>query len=82
VILPSKHLKLSNALIGVGAALLKYLDSDKTVTSLWTATRALPEINSFERFTLGLDFLFILGVVDFKDGLLRQVGNDIFHKKR
>lgn len=73
MILPSKHLKLSNTLIGVGAALLKYLDSDKTVTSLWSATRSLPEINNFERFTLGLDFLFIIGAVDFKDGLLRRV---------
>jgi len=74
MILPSKHLKLSNTLMGVGSALLKYLDSDKTVTSLWSATRSLPEINSFERFTLGLDFLFIIGAVDFKDGLLRRVG--------
>lgn len=74
MILPSKHLKLSNTLIGAGAVLLKCLDSDKTVTSLWTATRALPEINSFERFTLGLDFLFIIGAVDFNEGLLRRVG--------
>lgn len=72
MILPTKHLKLSNTLIGVGATLLKYLDADKTVTSLWSATRSLPEINSFERFTLGLDFLFIIGAVDFRDGLLMR----------
>ncbi len=74
MILPTKHLKLSNTLIGVGSVLLRHLDSDKTVTSLWSATRSLPEINSFERFTLGLDFLFIIGAIDFKDGLLRRVG--------
>ena len=73
MILPSKHLKLSNTMIGVGAALLKHIDSDKTVTSLWNSTRSLPEINSFERFTLALDFLFMIGAVDFKDGLLRRV---------
>lgn len=74
MILPSKHLKLSNTLIGVGSVLLKYLDSDKTVTSLWTDTHSLLEINSFERFTLALDFLFMIGVVDFKEGLLRRIG--------
>lgn len=74
MILPTKHLKLSNTLIGVGAVLLRHLDADKTVTSLWAGTHFLQEINSFERFTLGLDFLFIIGAVDFKDGLLRRVG--------
>lgn len=74
MILPTKHLKLSNTLMGVGATLLKHLDSDKTVTSLWAATHSLPEINSFERFTLALDFLFMIGAVDFKDGLLRRAG--------
>lgn len=74
MILPSKHLKLSSTLIGVGAVLLKHLDSDRTVTSLWTTTRSLPEINSFERFTLALNFLFMIGAVDFKDGLLRRIG--------
>ena len=74
MILPTKHLKLSNTLIGVGSVLLRHLDADKTVTSLWAGTHSLPEIKSFERFTLALDFLFIIGAVDFKDGLLRRVG--------
>lgn len=74
MILPSKHLKLSSTLIGVGAVLLEHLDSDRTVTSLWTTTRSLPEINGFERFTLALNFLFMIGAVDFKDGLLRRIG--------
>lgn len=74
MILPTKHLKLSNTLIGVGAILLRHLDADRTVTSLWVGTHSLSEIKSFKSFTLALDFLFIIGAVDFKDGLLRRVG--------
>jgi hypothetical protein len=73
MILPTKHIKLSNSLLGVGATLLKYLDRNRTVTSLWNETYTLPEIKTFDRFTLGLDFLFLVGVIDFQDGLLRRV---------
>jgi len=73
MILPTKHIKLSNSLLGVGATLLKFLDRNRTVTSLWNETRTLPEIKTFDRFTLGLDFLFMMGVIDFQDGLLRRV---------
>lgn len=73
MILPTKHIKLSNSLLGVGATLLKYLDRNRTVTSLWNETRTLPEIKTFDRFTLGLDLLFLVGVIDFQDGLLRRV---------
>lgn len=73
MILPTKHIRLSNSLLGVGATLLKYLDRNRTVTSLWTETCTLPEIKTFDRFTLGLDLLFLVGVIDFQDGLLRRV---------
>lgn len=73
MILPTKHIKLSNSLLGVGATLLKYLDRNRTVTSLWNETHTLPEIKTFDMFTLGLDFLFLVGVIDFQDGLLRRV---------
>ena len=73
MILPTKHIKLSNSLLGVGATLLKHLDRDKTVTFLWDETHTLPEIKTFDRFTLGLDFLFMLEIIDFQDGLLRRV---------
>jgi hypothetical protein len=73
MILPTKHLKLSNSLLSAGATLLKNIESPKTVTLLWNETKNLPEIRTFERFTLGLDLLFIMGIVDFKDGMIRRV---------
>jgi len=73
MILPTKHIKLSNTLLCVGSILLEQLKSDRTVSSLWIATHLLPEVTTFKRFTLGLDFLFMIGAVEFKDGLLRRV---------
>ncbi len=73
MILPTKHIKLSNSLLSIGAVLLKSLDSNHTVTSLWATTHTLSEVKTFERFTLGLDFLFMIGVVDFQDGILKRV---------
>jgi hypothetical protein len=73
MILPTKHIKLSNSLLGVSAELLKYLNEGQTVTSLWGNVSHLPEVRTFERFTLGLDFLYSLGVVEFENGLLRRV---------
>ncbi len=73
MILPTKHIKLSNSLLNVGATLLRYMNEPRTVTSLWNEMRISPEIKTFERFTLGLDLLFIMGVMDFQDGLLRRI---------
>lgn len=73
MILPTKHIKLSNSLLNVGAEILKYLEESQTVTSLWNKARTVSHVKTFERFTLGLDLLFILGMVDFEDGLVRGV---------
>ena len=58
MILPSKHIKLSNCILNVGAILLKKLDRERTVSMLWDSVRAKPEIRTFERFVMGLDLLF------------------------
>ena len=72
MILPTKHIRLSNSLLGIGAVLLKHIDNNHTVTALWNTAATLPEVKTFERFTLGLDLLFMMGVVEFQDGLLRR----------
>lgn len=72
MILPSKHIKLSNSFINVGAILLKNLENGCTVTLLWDKTRCLPEIKSFEKFTLGLDLLFMLGLIEYGEGLITR----------
>lgn len=70
MILPSKHIKLSNSLLNVGAILLNQIDRRYTVTLLWDKAKGHPEVMTFERFTLGLDLLHMLGLIDFEEGLI------------
>ena len=73
MILPSKHIRLENSLIGVGAEIIKRVNSPQTVSQLWYDVRNLPGVRTFERFTLSLDLLFALRLIEFQEGLLRRV---------
>ena len=73
MILPTKHIRLPNSLLGISAVLLKNLNGPQTVTSLWGNVRSFPELKTFERFTLALDFLYAVGAVDFEEGMLMKV---------
>lgn len=79
MILPDKHIRLSNSLLGTGAALLRMMKPSQTVTDLWDTARARGEIKTFDRFVAGLDLLFILGAVRFEDGLILKQGR---HERR
>ena len=73
MILPSKHIRLENSFIGVGAEIIKRIKSPQTVSQLWIDVRNLPGVRTFERFTLSLDLLFTIGVIEFQEGLLQRV---------
>lgn len=73
MILPTKHIKLSSSLIMIGATLLKKMNTEQTVTLLWEKAKDSPEIKSFEKFILGLDLLYMLNLIDFKEGLIIKV---------
>jgi len=64
MILPGKHIKLSKSILNVGSILLEDINNRQTVSLLWDKIRIHPEIQTFERFTLGLDLLFTLGIID------------------
>lgn len=66
MIIPSKHLKESEALIGVGSTLLSQLSSDRSLSELWENVKGVSNIGNFERFVLGLDLLFVLGLIELK----------------
>jgi hypothetical protein len=72
VILPTKHVSPSRSLLGLGALVVTHLDRPCTVSALWERVRGLPEIATFERFVLALDLVYIMGVVDIEDGVLRR----------
>ncbi len=70
MILPSKHISQDQALIGIGAILLKEIDQPQTVTSLWETVREEDAIGTFERFVLALDMLHIIGATNLENGLI------------
>ncbi len=73
MILPSKHISQDQALIGVGAILLKEIDQPQTVTSLWETVREEDAIGTFERFVLALDMLHIVGAISLENSLIVRV---------
>ncbi|MFM6368834.1 MAG: ABC-three component system middle component 6 [Dolichospermum sp.] len=72
MILPTKHISTSHSLLGVGARILEQLYQPRTVSSLWSAVRDMPEVATFERFVLTLDLLCAIGAIDMEMGLLRR----------
>ncbi|MCP5519577.1 MAG: hypothetical protein H7A45_20235 [Verrucomicrobiales bacterium] len=74
MILPTKHINPLDSLLGVGALILERLQTTKTVTQLWDETRDLPQVATFERLVLGLDLLYMMGVVELDGGIIRRAG--------
>lgn len=78
MILPSKHLTQSRALIRVGAEILSQLDEPRTVSELWERARStrlskaseLPL--SFDWFILALTFLYAIFAVEMNDGVIAK----------
>jgi hypothetical protein len=76
MILPSKHLSQGRALLTIGAAILKHLSNPVTVSALWEQLSSrptegeAPPILRYDAFVLALDFLFLIGALEIRDGLL------------
>ncbi len=70
MILPNKYLTVEFTLIGAGSLIISKLKKPKTVSALWDEIREENRINTYQRFILCLDFLFLMGYIDIKSGLL------------
>lgn len=78
MLMPTKHIKTENALIGVGAEILTLLDRDKTASRLFNdlqEDRRDSELSTihFDWFLLAVDFLFAVGAIRFESGLIKKV---------
>lgn len=60
-------------MLNVGAVILEQIDEAQTITMLWNDSKIKSEIIYFEKFTLGLDFLFMLGLIDYEKGIIRKI---------
>jgi hypothetical protein len=72
MILPTKHISLDKSLLGAGATVLPELKTPMTVTGIWERVKETPEIGSYGRFLLTLDFLYAIGVIELADGLIAR----------
>lgn len=78
MLMPTKHVKTENALVGVGAEVLALLDDAKTVSRLFHDLQERRQINElptihFDWFLLSVDFLFSIGAVRFEAGLIKKL---------
>ena len=79
MILPTKHLSQDRALLTVGARLLIHLSQSKTVSALLEdVSRSLSTKDGvkftlrYDTYILTLDLLFLMGAIEFQDGLLSR----------
>ncbi|HCS38071.1 MAG TPA: hypothetical protein DIW44_00600 [Anaerolineaceae bacterium] len=78
MILPTKNLDQSRAIIIVGGEILALLQSPKTNSKLWDdykEFRLKQEYSSvsYDWFVLALDFLFLIGTILYDDGKIIRV---------
>ncbi|MGD2247156.1 MAG: hypothetical protein PVF58_02035 [Candidatus Methanofastidiosia archaeon] len=60
----------------MGSIIISELHIPRTVSSLWEKARNNKEIKTFEEFILTLDVLYMLGLIEFKDGIIRRRKSD------
>lgn len=74
MILPTKGILPQKAIVSVSGEILRLLTESKTVSRLWDDFRKAKEQAdvTFDWFVLGLDFLCLLGAVEFDRGRVRR----------
>ena len=72
MILPGKHMKLSRSILNVSSVLIQNINNGQTVATLYNKAISDPNIRTYEIFIMGLDLLFIFGLITLDDdGILR-----------
>lgn len=74
MILPKKHLSISESLFGFGGFLLQKLETPMTADELWEcykdsySNKKYPIKFSFDQYIIALDYLFIIGAIKKNEG--------------
>lgn len=79
MLLPDKHIKMSESLLGLGSFLLSILRNPMTVDAMWfeyskaREAGTYPAHHTFENVILALDVLFSIGAISIqKNGLIEK----------
>lgn len=77
MILPKKHIKLSESLFAMGAIILNELNEPKTVDEIWEELKdnKFMNIRTFDNLILTLDYLYCINVLKINDegGLIKCI---------
>ena len=83
MILPSKHIRFSESLLGLGGVILSIIKEPKTIDEIWfnfsefnNDKRIFPAYHNFDNVVLALNYLFIVGAVLIdKNGRIQNATN-------
>lgn len=75
MILPDKYIPLEETCLGLGCLALRHLDRPLTVNHLWRRMKTHPQVATYQRFVLALDFLYSLRAIELEGGLLKRSGS-------
>lgn len=73
MLLPAKHIRVSESIIGLSSFILSKLNKPRTIDSLWSEfkyaveNKKYPSHHSVENLVLAIDFLYIIGLVNVND---------------
>ena len=67
MILPGKHIKLSRSILNVSSVLIQNIDNKQSIATLYNKTISNSNIRTYEIFIMGLDLLFIFGLITLDD---------------
>jgi len=77
MLMPDKHIRLSESLFGLGGYALSHLSAPKTIDELWKKVcdgiqkSDYPSKHTFENFVLAVDVLYAIGAIHLQeDGVL------------
>jgi len=79
MILPSKHIKFSQSIIGLSGFLLTQLEEPLTIDDLWVkysnaSVKRFPSFHDFDNVVLAVNLLFMIEAIQLDDnGKLLQI---------
>lgn len=70
MILPSKHIRFSESLLGLGGVLLSFIHEPKTIDDIWfkyseinNSKSGFPAYHNFDNVILALNYLYLIGAI-------------------
>lgn len=76
MILPTKNIKIQYSLLNCGAIILERLDDRDTVSAIWEKVSIVDALLNYDKFVLTMDFLYMIGAIECKNGLIVRCKND------